>query len=70
MKIADIKCHFGIHQHREQQDDGLAAKVFKRPYAVYGAEIKFYALPDADGAGTDDQHLFPAGFGRDSFSIP
>ena len=38
-------------------DDGLIARVFNGLDRVDGGIVKFHALPDADGAGTEDDDL-------------
>ena len=40
-------------------NDGLPAFLRKSPGTVYRTEVKFDALPDADRAGAEDEHLFP-----------
>ena len=39
-------------------DDGFIAHLFERPYAVYGAVVKLYALTDADRTGAQYNNLF------------
>ena len=42
-------------------DDSLAAVAFQHPCAVHAAIVELDALPDADGAAAEHQHLFPVG---------